>query len=228
MIGSLGTLGILTQLTLKVRPLPEMSAFAVCELSDSDLAEKLLANFPPVRCGRSPSSLTAGPLRRENPVLGPLPEANALRLHVGFEGAADEVQWMLDALRENWRAAGVGNVNTVVNAPARQLLAWLTDFPAEMQINVRPSSVCKTISKLLALDPHCSMEVHAGNGVLLVSRGAGAGRGTRVKTTPLCISCKKSFGRWSNPLAANWSCSGSRRRNGYRGWNVLGAARRRI
>ena len=45
MAGSLGTLGILTQLTFMVRPLPELSAIAACELPDLETAEKLLADL---------------------------------------------------------------------------------------------------------------------------------------------------------------------------------------
>ena len=41
--GSLGTLGIVTQVTLLVRPLPETSALAACDLHDLAAAERLLA-----------------------------------------------------------------------------------------------------------------------------------------------------------------------------------------
>ena len=41
MAGSLGTLGVLTQATLMVRPLPEAAALLACDLPNLDLAEKL-------------------------------------------------------------------------------------------------------------------------------------------------------------------------------------------
>ena len=45
MAGSRGTLGIITQATLMVRPLPEAAALLACEVPDFDLAEKLLASL---------------------------------------------------------------------------------------------------------------------------------------------------------------------------------------
>ena len=41
--GSLGTLAVVTQATLLVRPLPETSALAACDLRDLAAAERLLA-----------------------------------------------------------------------------------------------------------------------------------------------------------------------------------------
>ena len=41
--GSLGTVGVISQVTLKVRPLPERSALLVCNLRDDAVAERLLA-----------------------------------------------------------------------------------------------------------------------------------------------------------------------------------------
>lgn len=73
MVGSLGTLGVITQLTLMVRPLPEMSALASCNLPDLETAEKLLAGLMlgPIR--PTALELTRGPNRHDNPVLESMP-----------------------------------------------------------------------------------------------------------------------------------------------------------
>src|SRR5687768_11971396 len=42
--GSLGTLGVITQVTLRLKPLPEQSVIVGCRISDSEVAEKLLAS----------------------------------------------------------------------------------------------------------------------------------------------------------------------------------------
>ena len=86
MAGSLGTLGVITQATLMVRPLPEAAALLACEVPDFDLAEKLLAGLV-----RSPVAARGGrtvgrPLHEGNPLFGPVSEGNVGRLYVGFEG----------------------------------------------------------------------------------------------------------------------------------------------
>ncbi len=168
MVGSLGTLGIITQVTLLVRPLPEMSALAACDLPDLEMTEKLLAELmlSPIR--PAAVELTRGPNRHDNPVLESMPAASAARLYVGFEGAAVEVQWMLDSLRNKWQATGITSPMTVTDASAKLLWDWLIDFPAEVQISVRPGAVTKMIGALVSLDPQCTIQAHAGNGILRV------------------------------------------------------------
>ena len=43
MVGSLGTLGVVTQVTLKVHPLAETTAMVICDVPDLQTAERLLA-----------------------------------------------------------------------------------------------------------------------------------------------------------------------------------------
>jgi glycolate oxidase FAD binding subunit len=166
MVGSLGALGIITQITLMVRPLPETSALVACDLPSLETAEKLLAEL--MQCPTQPAAveLSLGPGQLDNPVLVPMPTSNAARLFVGYEGAADEVQWKLDTLREKWRAAGIASPMSVTDAWAKSLWEWLTDFPADVQIAVRPSAVTKMIGALVSLDPHCTILSHAGNGIV--------------------------------------------------------------
>ncbi len=97
-----------------------------------------------------------------------MPAGQAARLFVGFEGPAVEVQWMLDALRDQWQASGIASPMTVTNTWARLLWDWLADFPADVQISVRPGELTKMIGALVALDPDCTIQAHAGNGILHV------------------------------------------------------------
>jgi glycolate oxidase FAD binding subunit len=121
MAGSLGTLGILTQLTFMVRPLPEFSAIVACDLPDLETAEKLLADLNksqvrPVAVELVLGDSGTGPFfggktfftdrfQAENMDLSP--SAPLTRLIVGFEGSAAEVRWMIETLQAVWRAAGV-------------------------------------------------------------------------------------------------------------------------
>ncbi len=195
MIGSLGTLGIITRLTLMVRPVPESSALAACDLPDLEKADKLIAELIQSPIRPAAVELVLGPGRQDNPVLIPMPKGAAARLIVGFEGPAVEVQWMLDTLRNMWQAAGVTSPMTVTNAWAKSLWDWLADFPAQVQIAVRPSAVTKMIGAIVSLDPECTIQAHAGNGIV------------RVK-----FSDSKVSGPHPNPLRApteGWSGEGT-------------------
>ncbi|MGA2796599.1 MAG: FAD-binding oxidoreductase [Thermoguttaceae bacterium] len=172
MVGSLGTLGIITQLTLMVRPMPETSALVVCDPPNLHTADKLIADLLQSPIRPAAVELALGPERQENPVLVSMPKGAAARLIVGFEGPALEVQWMLDTLRDMWQATqrvpGIASPMTVTNARARSLWDWLADFPAQVQITVPPSAVTKMIGAIVSLDPDCTIQAHAGNGIVRV------------------------------------------------------------
>ena len=76
MAGSLGALGIITQATLMVRPLPEAAALLACEVPDFDLAEKLLAGLVKSLVRPVAVELSAGGPYEGNPLFGPVSEGN--------------------------------------------------------------------------------------------------------------------------------------------------------
>ncbi len=169
MAGSWGTLGIITQATLMVRPLPEAAALLACELRDFDLAERLLAGL--VRSPVRPVAveLAAGRSHEGNPLFGPLLDGNACRLYVGFEGSAAEVEWMLDTLHQGWAALGMTSPVLMPNLATDKLWRWIAEFPADVSISVLPSKLIETISELLKTAPGCAIHAHAGDGVIRVA-----------------------------------------------------------
>ena len=182
MAGSLGTLGVLTQVTLMVRPRCEASVLLVCDVPSFDVAERLLADL--VRSPTRPAAieLVAGRPPENELVLGPVLAGNVGRLYVGFEGPTAEVDWMVEQLRGSWAEAGATEPMLVPTTRAEQLWRWLADFPAHVQINVLPSAVVATIANLLKVDPNCTIHTHAGDGVIHI-KGRGArdeGRGTHA------------------------------------------------
>jgi glycolate dehydrogenase FAD-binding subunit len=168
MVGSLGTLGIVTQLTLMVRPMPQMSALVACDLPNFETADKLIAQLMQSPIRPAAVELALGPERQDNPVLVPMAKEAAVRLIVGFEGPTLEVQWMLDALRDMWQTADVSSPMTVTNSWARSLWQWLADFPAHVRIAVQPCAVTKMIGSIVSLDPDCTIQAHAGSGIVRV------------------------------------------------------------
>ena len=164
--GSLGTLGIITQLTLKVRPIPERSAIAwVCFRKLQAVSEALdrlnlsetrpiaieLLNAPAARAiGRSPG----------------LP-AGEITLAIGYEESAPTVAWQLDRLKSELINTDLRIVNENQTSP---LWTSLIDFQAQAMgplsfvANVRPSSV---VSFVASLDPSIwAVQAHAGNGIV--------------------------------------------------------------
>ncbi len=168
MAGSLGTLGVITQVTLMVRPMPETSALVICEVPDFDSAERLLARLVHTQTLPVAVELLAGPAWQEGPVMGPMLESSTARLLVGFEGGEAEVEWMVGQLRNEWRDLGVASPLIVLAAELGLMWDWLTGFSAGLQINVLPGATVGLIETLLRLDPGASIQAHAGNGVILV------------------------------------------------------------
>lgn len=177
--GSLGTLGVITQVTLMVKPVPETSALAVCEVSDFDMAERLLSNLVHTQTLTSAIELLVGPAWQDDPVLGPMSTSDVGRLVVGFEGSRAEVQWMIGQLHDEWRRSEVSSPAAISGGRGNRLWDRLREFPAEgsgrdgsapvlVEIRVMPGAVIDTIRLVLRLDPHCSIQSHAGDGILLV------------------------------------------------------------
>ena len=178
LIGSLGTLGVITQVTFMVKPMPETSALTACEVADFEAAERLLADL--VRTETLPAAieLLVGPAWRSEPLLGPPLASGIGRLVVGFEGTQPEVDWMIGELHQQWQHSGISPSATHAGAEASLLWDRLTEFPADpletdgpapwlAEIRVLPSQTAGCIQRLLEADPACSIQAHAGSGVIL-------------------------------------------------------------
>jgi glycolate oxidase FAD binding subunit len=170
--GSLGTLGVITQVSLVVKPMVEASAFVACDVPNLETAERLLAGLIHTRTTPAAIELLIGPAWRDDPALGPIPKSAVARLAVGLEGTAAEVNWMTEQLHAEWRKASVPPARTIAGEAADGLWNRLAAFPAAgssplvLRINVPPSATTGFVRRLLDLDPECSIEAHAGNGVL--------------------------------------------------------------
>ncbi len=176
MVGSLGTLGVITQLTFMVRPLPTHSALVLCDVPDFQQAECLLAAL-----GRSLATpmiveLLAGPSLPNCP-LPAKPETAAARLAIGFEGGAAEVQGMAHLLCDEWRALGADGLTTITGARVDSVWDWLSGSPAVFQINVLPSRLVEVVEQVAARLPAAPLQAHAGNGVLRIYSSGGRSLG---------------------------------------------------
>lgn len=184
--GSYGTLGLITQVTLMVKPMPETTALVACSVADYDMAERLLAAL--VRTKTLPSAIEwlVGPVWQSalevgacRPDSGPTrPSSEGLgQLVVGFEGTKVEVDWMVGELQSHWQQLGVATTGTVIGDQAEPLWNCFTEFAAVLvdgqspvlaEINVLPGAVVETLRHVRQLDSKCSVLAHAGSGVLRV------------------------------------------------------------
>jgi glycolate oxidase FAD binding subunit len=165
--GSLGTLGIITQLTLKVRPIPESSALVWATVNDPAHLDGLLERLN--TSATRPIAielLNPTAAQRAGASLG-LPTGGWV-LVIGFEDNAASVAWQVERIQEE---LGTSEIATCEGPAAAPLWAALTEFPAlelgpiTFLANLRPSSVGAFVT---GLDPErWALQAHAGNGIVL-------------------------------------------------------------
>jgi glycolate oxidase FAD binding subunit len=203
--GSLGTLAAITQVTLKVRPLPEATAFLTCSFHDWEQAETLLAALINSRTTPVAIEVVCGPRWQNEPMLA-VGEGGIGRLLVAFEGTATEVLWQLSQLGEEWRAQGINSINEHRDDAAQGLWQRLIDTanegaPLTIKANLRPSSVVRFMKRLLEIDPRASLQSHAGNGIVLARfsefSASDAGEVLVKKLQPAAIAAEGGVVVWS-------------------------------
>jgi len=173
--GSLGTLAVITQVTLKVRPRPETGLFLSLDVPTSQRAEALLAGLVQSKVNPSAVELLIGDAWKD---LGNGSTERFATLIVGLEGTEPEVRWMVDQLRSEWQTAGAATANLHEGAEVEPLRARLTSFGCEgppapwvLKFNVRPSCVVDTCGLIRRIFPAASLLSHAGNGIILARLG---------------------------------------------------------
>ncbi len=175
--GSLGTLGVVTQLTLRLKPIPERLAFVVCSPRDAREAEKLLAALVHSRTTPVSIELLAGKVwATESAFAGVAPAGNSvpLFLAVALEGTEVEVRWMTEQLGREWWDQGVAVHHTLFDSDADALMLRCIEFPAAeksplvLKASVVPSGVTSFIAAAQQVDPNCAIQAHAGNGIVIV------------------------------------------------------------
>ncbi len=165
--GSLGTLGIISQLTLKVRPIPERSAIAWVRFRNLRAVSEALERLNVSETRPIAVELLNEPAARALAERRGLPTGQ-VNLAVGYEENGPTVSWQLDRLKSELRDADFTIVDE--GESTTRLWASLIDFQAlaigqlSFVANVRPSSVESFMAKL---DPGIwAAQAHAGSGIV--------------------------------------------------------------
>lgn len=182
LVGSLGTLGVITQVSLMVRPAAETAAIVEAKLPGLDAAECLLA-----RLAQSPARPVSIDLLNHawgsDGADAAGPDGDRVRLLVGFEGSRTEVEWMVERLFAEWRGSPARETRRLEPADAAAMWQWMTDLPAHLQANVLPSRVGALLRSLAEIDPGCAFAAHAGDGIVKVRLSDEAARDLPVVLT---------------------------------------------
>ena len=164
--GSMGTLGIITQMTLKVRPIPEAAALVWIPFwNPKNLADTLEGLNTSATRPVALELLNASGARAVGQGLG-LPTGPGI-IVIGYEDNAPSVRWQLDKLKTELDR---NDFAVLEGADAEPLWSALTEFQAandrsvSFVASIRPSSLASFID---GLDPHrWSVQAHAGNGIV--------------------------------------------------------------
>jgi glycolate oxidase FAD binding subunit len=177
--GSLGTLGVITQVTFKVRPLTEQFTLMACAVQTTSQAEKILAALVTSATTPAAIELLCGPAWDSEPALKTLAGTSGpekLYFVVGLEGSAAEVEWMTGRLHDEWCELGIEAPITI--GDAADFWKKLVDFPAVgnsslvLKASLVPSGVTQFVDVLRTLDREASIQSHAGNGIVIARLSA--------------------------------------------------------
>lgn len=179
--GSLGTLGVVTQLALRVKPQPEMVAAVVVDCADLNAAEHALARLVELPATPTGIDLLVGSVWHDSPWLATGNDAASV-LAVRVEGTRTEVDWLGDEVAATLAIGGGEKARVLEQRADDDLLAVEVQFPDRglgdegdegddsplvLKISVPPSAVTAMVGRILAVDPACAILAHAGNGIIL-------------------------------------------------------------
>lgn len=182
--GSLGTLAVITQLALKLKPLPERSVTVSATFRDLDSAEEILARLVKLPAPPAAIDLLFG---TDWPVAGPIwstksaasPSNKGPFVVVRAEGTELEAASLADQIVRELAQSGATATCKIDQADADALWSKQIEFvdrgvsevdggsPMIVKIAVPPSAVTQMIAELISFDSGCRIQAHAGNGIIL-------------------------------------------------------------
>ncbi len=172
-IGSLGTLGIITQVTLKLKPLPEERALVTfgCDNANVDQTLELLhrSRTRPV-CIDVLDQAAVSSWGGET--AGLLPETPWV-FAIGFEDNWEAVDWQVNELTRELSAGSVLGCEVSTGLATEGIWRGLVEFQAwpearlTFKANMLPSAAAASCRRAAALPENLLLQAHAGNGIVI-------------------------------------------------------------
>ncbi len=173
LVGSNGELAIITQVTLKLRPVPETSALVGLTFDSTRQVEAVLARL--MNSATRPMAIEVlNPQASLNSFAEP--QSKRVLLCVGYEGAEREVRWQVETLIAEAQPFEPRSAKSLFGSDAEPAWAELTDFvlsgespaarsPLTFKASLLPSRTMEFLQ--LAAEASVSAKAHAGNGIVL-------------------------------------------------------------
>lgn len=204
LVGSQGTLAVISQVTLKLRPQPETSAllwltFDTFGEIENALERLLVSDARPVAVevlNAACAKLIATESRLELPTDSPV-------LLLGVEGSPREVDWQIEKLRREMVPYSVQLFEKVAEGQTSGLWHALTEFqtsaddPATFQANLLPSRAMEFAQRATELG--VAAQIHAANGIVIGQCPENAA--TLVQTSELLMELRQLARRGSGNLS---------------------------
>jgi glycolate oxidase FAD binding subunit len=172
--GSMGTLGIISQVTLKLKPKSEVQALAILDCPSHSLGQVLdQLHFSQTRpvCVELVNPNAARAINKKTPIL--LPETDNWLVVVGFEENSKAVAWQIQQLVKERFQTGIGGLNVQVSSAASPLWRTLVDFPNQpeaffsFRANLLSSATADFCHRMADMIPEIQIQAHAGNGIVI-------------------------------------------------------------
>ncbi len=210
--GSFGTLGVVTQVTLKVKPRPQRTAIVAIAARDAVHVEGIVSTL--IRSRATPSAIEwlLGPHWETDAALSNIPGGYAGWIVVVLDGTGAEVAWMVEFLGAELAGLGSAPVE-ITETEMASFYRHLVEFgePSASPLLIKASLLSSTVGAFVDLvrqvDGGCSIEAHAANGIVLVRFALDDGprltKGLLREVRPAAVKSGGSVVVWGGPPPAD-------------------------
>jgi glycolate oxidase FAD binding subunit len=172
-IGAYGTLGLISQVTLKVKPRPEQQAFVITGCEDAALATLLDAVHESRTQPACVEVLNYSLGLRLGERLGRSLPTSPWALLLGFEHSPEAVDWQVEQIGKELAAHTLGAWDVIKGPGADPIWQALTEVSADprapfvFKANLLPSGTADFCRWLNAHEFKPRLQAHAGNGIVI-------------------------------------------------------------